>query len=166
MPDWLDGLDESLTPPQRALVGGVAELLDDLQLPGLDPEACTASVDDLGVHIVLAHRRLGPVVEIDDVGDLLISYGSPDDRWAWEYAEPRYLPKDGDPLSTMLTFLRRLLTGHVELQVRRRPWGVATRSDLIAEGGSRQLLLRGGTVRPYLRWQTTPDVLRFDFTEV
>lgn len=165
MTAWLHDIDQRLTPPEQALVDGLDHLLTELHLAALDQNACSATKDDVGLHIVLAHRTFGPIVEVDHMGEVLVSYGDPNDRFAWENAETTCLPpSEEDPLIVALGFLRRLLTGHVELHVRKRPWGTLTRSFWVEEDGTRELFLRGGTVWPYFRWQDQPDVLRFDFT--
>ena len=165
MSSWPEQLDQTLTADERALLDGLGELLAELSLAALDEEACSATKDRVGLHVVLAHRRLGPIVEVDNMGEILVSYGDPGDRFAWENAESACLSTtDEEPLAVALGFLRRLLTGQVELHVIRRPWGTWTRSYWVKSDGSLELFLRGGTVWPYFRWQRQPDVRRFDFT--
>ncbi len=118
MTAWLHDIDQRLTPPEQALVDGLDHLLTELHLAALDQNACSATKDDVGLHIVLAHRTFGPIVEVDHMGEILVSYGDPNDRFAWENAETTCLsPSEEDPLIVALGFLRRLLTGHVELHV-------------------------------------------------
>lgn len=166
MTDWLrDSIDQSWTHPERQMAEDVADLLDELAPAALDPSRSSVTRDEVGLHIALFHRERGPIVEIDDVGEILVSYGDADDRWAWEYVEQSWLPwEESNPLDGMMRFVRYLLTGRIQLEVRRRPWGVSARSFIVDRAGNRQLFIRGGTVRPYFRWQNEPDRMTFDFT--
>ena len=157
---------DALDPDESIFVSGLADLLDELQLPMLDDDASEVEQTEVGVDVVLAHRERGEIVSIGWYGDVVVSYGPEHDHFEWEDAEMgRVWPfQEDDHVAQALAFIRYLVTGRIELDVRYRPFAVNTRSYWIDDEGNRQLIVRGGTIGPFFGWTREPDVQRFDFT--
>jgi hypothetical protein len=166
MAGWLPELRGRLDPNETALVDGLTDLLNGLRLPALDVDASEAVKDENGLHIALAHQVRGRIVNVEAVGEIVVSYGVEHGHFAADDAEiGRVWPfRADDHIAQALSFLRYLLTGRIELHVWRRPAAVKTRSYWIAEDGSRELFLKGGTVGPFFGWSKVPEIIRFDFT--
>ena len=147
-------------------VAGLADLLDELQLPMLDDHASEVEQTEVGVHLMLSHRERGQIVSIVAFDDVVVSYGPEHEHFEWENAEvARVWPfHEDDHVAQALAFIRYLVTGRIELDVWYRPLAVKTRSYWIDDEGNRQLFLRGGTVGPFFGWSKEPEVQRFDFT--
>ena len=163
---WLRGLEPS-DPEEARFLGVLADVLDELSLPALDTARSRVTRTGYGVRIQLAHRKRGTIVDIEGPGEIVVSYGVEHDHFAADDAElGRVWPfPEADHISQAVSFIRYLVTGRIVLHVWRRPFAVKTRSYWIADDGSAELILRGGTIGPFFGWSRRPEIHHFDFTQ-
>lgn len=162
--DAVEGLDES----SRELVRAIEGVLDSCRPTLVDAKQSRLTTHTDWFEVVLIHLH-DPAISIEVSGfgnEVVVSYGVEHESFNVEHedvsfqvgplATPGLIPKVSE-------FLRALLRGRIELEVKHRLFYVATRSYWINDEGVRELFLRGGTVIPTLKWSTQPVVLTFDY---
>ncbi len=154
----------------RAFAEGLSALVERLQFPHLDIERSSVVGDADGLHFTLVHARrpeLGVEAIADGHGEIIVSYGHEHEHFRSNDATSGMVRpfQSGDHVQTTLTFVEGLLTGRVELQLWKRPFGIKLRSFWTGEDGKAELFLRSSTVLPVFGWSRTPEIYRFDFTK-
>ncbi len=168
MTSWILKIAASLNPEQRAVAEGLDALVERLDPPHLDLAESSAVADANGLHVTLIHTirpEFRIDVDTDGRGEIVVSYGYEHEHFRSEdSAVGRVWPfPSADHIEATLALVEYLLTGRIELQVWKRPFGVRTHSFWINDDGRAELFLRGGTVGPYFGWSRTPQIYRFDF---